>query len=44
MQALAAELHAVGTEITVISTDLSKPGGAAELIKIVEERASSSTR
>jgi short-subunit dehydrogenase len=38
MQALAAELHASGTEITVISTDLGKPGGAAELMKIVEER------
>jgi uncharacterized protein len=38
MQALAAELHAAGTEITVISTDLGKPGGAAELMKIVEER------
>jgi len=38
MQALAAELHAAGAEITVISTDLGKPGGAAELMKIVEER------
>ncbi len=38
MQALAAELHAAGTEITVISTDLGQPGGAAELMKIVEER------
>jgi short-subunit dehydrogenase len=38
MQALAAELHATGTEITVIPTDLGKPGGAAELMKIVEER------
>jgi uncharacterized protein len=38
MQALAAELHAGGTEITVISTDLGKPGGAAELMKIVDER------
>jgi uncharacterized protein len=38
MQALAAELHAAGTEITVISTDLGKPGGAAELMKIVDER------
>jgi uncharacterized protein len=38
MQALAAELQASGAEITVISTDLGKPGGAAELMKIIEER------
>jgi uncharacterized protein len=38
MQALAAELHAAGTEITVISTDLGKPGGAAELMKIIDDR------
>lgn len=38
MQALATELHAAGTEITVISTDLGKPGGAAELMKLVDER------
>ena len=38
MEALAAELHGTGTEITVISTDLGKPGGAAELMKIVEDR------
>jgi uncharacterized protein len=38
MQALAAELHAAGTEITVISTDLGKPGAAAELMKIIDER------
>ena len=38
MEALAAELHGTGTEITVISTDLRKPGGAAEWMKIVEDR------
>jgi uncharacterized protein len=38
MQALAAELHAAGTEITVISTDLGEPGSAAELMKIIEDR------
>jgi short-subunit dehydrogenase len=38
MQALAAELHAGGAEISVISTDLGKPGGAAELMKIIDER------
>jgi short-subunit dehydrogenase len=38
MQGLAAELHAAGTEITVISTDLGKPGGAAELMKIIDGR------
>jgi short-subunit dehydrogenase len=38
MQALAAELNAAGAEITVISADLGKPGGAAELMRIVDER------
>jgi short-subunit dehydrogenase len=38
MEALAAELHGRGTDITVIATDLGKPGGAAELMKIVEDR------
>ena len=38
MQALAGELHAAGTEITVISTDLGEPGSAAELMKIIEDR------
>src|ERR1700731_3280880 len=38
MQALAAELQASGAKISVISTDLGKPGGAAELMKIIEER------
>jgi len=38
MQALAAELHATGAEITVIPADLGKPGAAAELMKVVEER------
>jgi uncharacterized protein len=38
MQALAAELQASGTKVTVISIDLGKPGGAAELMEIVEQR------
>jgi short-subunit dehydrogenase len=38
MQALAAELNAAGAEITVIAADLSKPGGAAALMQIIEER------
>jgi short-subunit dehydrogenase len=38
MQALAAELKSAGAETTVISADLGKPGGAAALMKIVEER------
>jgi uncharacterized protein len=38
MQALAAELNATGAEITVISADLGKPGGAASLLQVVESR------
>jgi short-subunit dehydrogenase len=38
MEALAAELKSTGAEITVISADLAKPGGAAALMKTVEER------
>jgi short-subunit dehydrogenase len=38
MQALAAELNATGAEITVISADLGKPGGAASLMQVVESR------
>jgi uncharacterized protein len=38
MQALAVELNAAGAEVTVISADLGKPGGAAALMQIVDER------
>lgn len=38
MQALAAELSAVGAEITIVSADLGKTGGAAALMEIVESR------
>ena len=38
MEALAAELKSTGAEITVIPTDLGKPGAAAALMKTVEER------
>jgi short-subunit dehydrogenase len=38
MEALAAELKPAGAEITVIPADLGKPGGAAELMKIVDQR------
>ena len=38
MQALATELNAGGAEITVISADLGKAGGAAALMEIVEAR------
>ena len=38
MEALAAELKSAGTETTVIAADLGKPGGAAALMKIVDER------
>jgi short-subunit dehydrogenase len=38
MQALAAELNALGAEVTVISADLAKPAAAAELMQIVDER------
>ena len=36
MQALATELNAAGAEVTVISADLGKAGGAAALMEIVE--------
>jgi uncharacterized protein len=38
MQALASELNTAGAEITVISADLGKPGGAAALMEIVAAR------
>jgi short-subunit dehydrogenase len=38
MQALATELNAGGTEVTVISADLGEPGAAATLMQIVEDR------
>ena len=38
MQALATELNAAGAEITIISADLGKAGGAAALMEIVESR------
>jgi uncharacterized protein len=38
MEALAAELKPTGAEITVIPADLGKPGGAAELMNIVDQR------
>lgn len=38
MEALAAELGAAGAEVTVIPADLGQPGGAAALMRIVEER------
>jgi short-subunit dehydrogenase len=38
MEALAAELKSTGAEITVIPTDLGKPGAAAALMKTIEER------
>lgn len=38
MQALATELNAAGAEVTVISADLGKAGGAAALMEIVESR------
>ena len=38
MEALAAELKSTGTQITIISADLGEPGGAAALMKNVEER------
>ena len=38
MEALAAELKSTGAQITIIPADLGKPGAAAELMKIVEQR------
>lgn len=38
MEALAAELKSTGAEITVIPTDVSRPGAVAELMKTVEQR------
>ena len=38
MQALAEELKATGAATTIIIADLSKPGGAAELMREVEAR------
>ena len=38
MEALAAELKSTGAEITIIPADLSRPGAAAALMKIVEQR------
>ncbi len=38
MQALAAEFSSAGGEITIIPADLSKTGGAAALMEIVESR------
>ena len=38
MQALATELNTAGAEITVISADLGKAGGAAALMEIVKSR------
>ena len=38
MEALAAELKSTGAQISIVSADLGKPGGAAALMKNVEER------
>ena len=38
MQALAAELNAVGASATVISTDLGQVGAAASLVQTLEQR------
>jgi hypothetical protein len=38
MEALAAELKSTGAQISIISADLGKPGGAAALMRNVEER------
>jgi uncharacterized protein len=38
MEELAAELKSTGAEITVIPTDVSRPGAIAELMKTVEQR------
>jgi uncharacterized protein len=38
MEALAADLKSTGAEITIIPTDLSRPGAVAELMKTLEQR------